>query len=114
MRGETFFCDSPFNHLIIFSAIAAAVANLLPIQCDLGLQFLVELEIVSLPTVPKDLASDSSAHLIALQITSPVWMQSGALAHKGKVEVCSISRIMLPTSSSADVWVHLLLTCGRN
>ena len=61
MRVERIFYDSLFNHLIIFS-----VANLLPIQCDLRLQFLDELEIMSLPTVPKLLASDPSAHLIAI------------------------------------------------
>ena len=47
-------------------------------------------------------------------LTSPMWMQSGALAHKGKAEVWSMSRIMLLASSFADVWVHLLLTCGGN
>ena len=52
------------------------------------------------------------AHLSTL--TSPMRMQSGALTHKGKAEVWSISRIILPASSFADVWVHLLQTCGGN
>ena len=45
-----------------------------------------------------------------LTYADAVW----GLAHKGKAEVWSTSRIMLPASSSADVWVHLLLTCGGN
>ena len=36
-------------------------------------------------------------------LTSPMWMQSGARAHKCKAEVWNISRTMLPPSSCIDV-----------
>ena len=45
-------------------------------------------------------------------LTSPMWMHSGACAHKCKVEVWNISRTMSPASSCIDAWAHL--TCGRN